>query len=134
MSVAIRTPAVELSALRLNLLRGGYLFVGLGLAITRWPLLPTAHALPLYEGITLCFLTALSLLALLGAWRPLRFLPVLLFEVQWKVLWLGLIAVPQAVQGGLAADTRAVMVNCLLVVVVVLLVPWRYAAKALAAQ
>lgn len=55
---------VPLSSVRLAGLRGAYLLLGLGLAIAKWPLLPQGHTMPLYEGVTLCFLTALSVLAL----------------------------------------------------------------------
>lgn len=47
-------------------LRFGYLFMVIGLAIVKWPLLPRAHELPPYESVTLCLLTAMSLLALAG--------------------------------------------------------------------
>jgi hypothetical protein len=56
----------ELSLYRLHLMRGGYLLMGVGLAVVKWPLLPGASDLPLFEGVTLCLLTAMSLLAFLG--------------------------------------------------------------------
>lgn len=115
-----------LSRLRINLIRAGYLFMGLGLAITKWPLLPEAHELPLYEGVTLCLLTAMSLLALAGFRYPLRLLPILLFETTWKILWLGLVALPRAASGGMDNATEGVAVNCSLVLVIVAVTPWDY--------
>jgi hypothetical protein len=44
----------------------------------KWPLLPNAASLPLYDGVTLCMLTAMSLLAFLGLRYPVKLLPVLL--------------------------------------------------------
>jgi hypothetical protein len=117
-------PAGELSLTRLHLMRAGYLLMGAGLAFKKWPLLPDAHTLPLFEGVTLCLLTAMSLLALLGLIHPVKLLPVLLFESAWKLLWLGLVALPQAVAGGLDSATREVAVNCSLVVVILAVVPW----------
>lgn len=55
-------------------MRAGYLLMGVGLAVVRWPLLPEAHALPLYKGVTLCLPTAMSLLALLGLRHPVALL------------------------------------------------------------
>ena len=55
---------------RLHLMRSGYLLMGVGLALVKWPLLPDAAGLPLDEGVTLCRLTALSLLAFLGLRCP----------------------------------------------------------------
>lgn len=111
---------------RLSLMRGGYLLMGLGLALRKWPLLPDVSGMPLYEGVTLCLLTAMSLLALLGLRHPVRLLPVLLFEVAWKLIWLGLVALPRTVDGTLDAAATEVMVNCSLVVLIVAVIPWGY--------
>ena len=78
----------------------------------------------------LCMLTALSLLALLGLRRPVAMLPVLLFESAWKLLWLGLVALPRAMAGDLDAATTELLVNCSLVVVVLVAVPWRHVWRA----
>jgi hypothetical protein len=68
------------SLTRLHMLRAGYLFMGVGLALVKWPKLLEAQVLPPYEGVTLCLLTAMSLLAFLGLLQPARLLPLLLFE------------------------------------------------------
>ncbi len=102
------TSATELSLARLHLMRAGYLLMGVGLVLVKWPLLPDAHSLPLYEGVTLCLLTAMSLLAFLGLLHPVKLLPLLLFESAWKLLWLSLVALPRAISGDLdAATTRS---------------------------
>jgi hypothetical protein len=116
----------ELSRTRLHLMRAGYLLMGVGLVLVKWPQLPEAHTLPLYEGVTLCLLTAMSLLAFLGLLHPVRLLPVLLFESAWKLLWLGLVALPRAASGDLDAATTDVLVNCSLVVLILAVVPWSY--------
>lgn len=74
------TAGPDLSLARLHAMRGGYLLMGVGLALVKWPKLPSAHNLPVYEGVTLCLLTAMSLLAFLGLRYPVKMLPVLLFE------------------------------------------------------
>jgi hypothetical protein len=102
MSVDVHAPltdAPELSTTRLNLMRVGYALMGVGLALVKWPLLPQAHDLPLFEGVTLSLLTAMSVLALLGLRHPRRMLPLLVLESLWKVLWLGVVALPQAASG-----------------------------------
>ena len=100
--------------------------MGVGLALVKWPRLSGAPALPLYEGLVLCLLTAMSLLAFLGLRYPVKLIPVLLFESTWKVLWLGLVALPKAATGDLDAATTDVLVNCSLVVVILAVTPWRY--------
>jgi hypothetical protein len=92
----------------------------------KWPLLPDAHTQPLYEGVTLCLLTAMSLLAFLGLRYPVKLLPLLLFESAWKLLWLTLVALPKAADGGLDAATSDTVFNCSLVVLILAVIPWRY--------
>lgn len=116
----------DLTLTRLHLMRAGYLLMGLGLAIVKWPLLADASDLPLYEGVTLCLLTAMSLLALLGLRHPVTMLPILLFESAWKLLWLALVALPRAMAGEMDAATSEIAVNCSLVVVILAVVPWRH--------
>jgi hypothetical protein len=111
-TAATPTTATDLSLTRLHLMRAGYLLMGVGLALVKWPLLPEADAMPLYEGVTLCLLTALSLLAFLGLRHPVKLLPLLLFESAWKLLWLSLVALPKAVSGGLDAATTETLVSC----------------------
>jgi len=115
-----------LSVRRLNVMRAGYLFMGLGLVVVKWPLLPDAHTLPLYEGVTVCVLTAMSLFALLGVRYPAKLLPLLLLEATWKVLWLSVVALPTAIAGDLDAATTTVLVNCSFVIVIAAVIPWRY--------
>ncbi|MGZ8742524.1 MAG: hypothetical protein ACXWXO_06350 [Nocardioides sp.] len=129
--MSINAPAApatvtDLSLPRLHLMRGGYLLMGVGLALVKWPLLPDAQALPLYEGVTLCLLTAMSLLAFLGLRHPVKLLPLLLLESAWKLLWLALVALPRATSGGLDTATREIAVNCSLVIVILAVTPWRH--------
>lgn len=121
--------APELSPLRLHAMRGGYLLIGVGIAVVKWPLLSGAHAMPLFEGVTLCLLTAMSLLAFVGSWRPIQMLPLLVFEVLWKLLWLSVVALPKAMAGTLDAAFVDVVVRCSLVVVIVAVVPWGFVWK-----
>lgn len=118
--------AADLSTRRLNVLRAGYLFMGGGLVLVKWPLLPDAHSLPLYEGVTLSLLTALSVPALLGLRYPRALLPVLLAEVAWKIVWLSLVALPRAVSDEIDERTGEVLVNCAFIVVIIAVVPWGY--------
>lgn len=122
---SVATPVAEaLSTRRLNAMRAGYLLMFVGLVLVKWPLLPQARTLPLFEGVTLCLLTAMSLLAFFGVRQPTRMLPVLVFESVWKVLWLSLVALPRALAGTVDDAMSQVIVNCSVVVVVIAVVPW----------
>src|SRR3984957_19250179 len=86
----------EVSVFRLYVLRSMYLFIVVGLGVYLWPgvLNPQKHW-GLMEGMASCMLAAFSLLCLLGLRFPLQMLPVLLWEVTWKTLWLLLVPVAQ---------------------------------------
>jgi hypothetical protein len=69
----------------------------------------------------------MSLLAFLGLRYPVRMLPILLFEVIWKVIWISAVATPHLVSGDMDDATRKVLVTSSLVVVIIAVIPWRYA-------
>src|ERR671933_316901 len=125
--IADKTVAAGLPLYRRNLMRVGYAVMGFGLVAYKWPLLVThPDPWPLYEGVTTCILVAMSVLALLGLRYPVRLLPILLFECVWKLIWLSVVAVPQLAAGTMGAAPPTGVVNCLMAVVVVAVVPWRY--------
>ncbi|MBI1682573.1 hypothetical protein [Caulobacter hibisci] len=124
--------SAELPAWRLNALRCAYLLLIVGLGIQVWPGIVLRHAgWELMEGVVQCMLGALSLLALLGLRHPLRMLPLLLFEMAWKAIWLAVVAAPKWASGQMDEGTLATTFACLLVVVFPLVVPWRHVVKTL---
>ena len=124
------TDADGLPLWRLQAMRVGYAFMGIGLALVKWPLVINhAQSLPLFEGVEAVLLTAMSLLAFLGLRYPVRLLPVLLFECLWKLIWLGVVALPAVAAGSVDQAMSTVIVNCSLVVIVLVVVPWRYVAQ-----
>jgi hypothetical protein len=117
----------ELSTRRLNVLRFGYAFMGVGLAIVKWPLLiQDASSLPVMEGVVTCLLTAMSILAFLGLRYPIRMLPILLFEVAWKVIWIATVAIPHLIANDMNAATSEVLFSCSFVVIIITVIPWGY--------
>lgn len=118
----------DVSLTRLYVLRATYLFVAGGLAFAIWPnIISHEPGWPLMNGVVACLLGAVSLGALLGLRYPLQMLPVLLFELVWKLLWLGAVALPLWAGGQMDARTMQTVWECLLgVVLVPLVVPWRY--------
>ena len=116
----------DLSVRRLNVMRSGYAFMAVGLAIVKWPLLMDARSVPVMEGVVTSLLTAMSLLAFLGLKCPVRMLPVLLFEVAWKVIWISAVGIPRLVSDDMNAATEEVLVNCSFVLLVAAVVPWGY--------
>lgn len=118
----------EVSTLRRNLLRAMYLLILVGQGFTLWPrLLHHSDAWALRFGDTQAILAGLSVMAILGLRHPLGMVPVLLFELAWKLLWLGTIAFPLWRSGAIDAATReSLFAVGLGVVLVPLVLPWTY--------
>ncbi len=121
---------VQLSLPRLYLLRFGYLVLAVGLAATKWPLIVNHDGpWPLFEGVETCMLVALSLLWLLGLRYPIKMLPILLFEVGWKFIWLTVIAVPLLTTDSIDPAALSVFYACLWVVIPLAVIPWPYVVR-----
>jgi len=118
----------ELSTFRLYLLRAMYLLMAVGLVVDIWPLmLRSAGQVEHMRGVVWSILTAVSLLAMLGLRYPVKMLPLLLFELTWKVIWVGMIGVPRWLEHRLDPGTAGSLRDCLLgVVLVPLVIPWGY--------
>jgi len=116
---------------RLNLLRCGYLLLVVGLALVIWPqiLWPPAHT-ELGRGEVRAMLGALSILAVLGLFRPLQMLPLLFFELGWKLIWLTTIAWPAWRTQSLDPSTTATVFECSLLVLLLPVIPWDHVWRA----
>jgi hypothetical protein len=112
---------------RLYLLRAMYLLVVVGLGMLVWPqFFHRTHPWAYADGIIACMLVAFSLLSLLGLRYPLQMLPILLWELVWKAVWLGVIALPLWRSGQVDEATAANTFACSLVILVVIAIPWRF--------
>jgi hypothetical protein len=119
--------ALPVPVWRLYTLRLAYLILAGGLAVFVWPTVVSHSAeVAQINGVRLALLGGLAAVAVLGLRYPLGMLPVLLFEMTWKVIYLVAFAWPlwsaHAVTAETGEDIRAV----LMVVVFVPLIPWRY--------
>jgi hypothetical protein len=117
----------EVSLFRLYALRALYLFIVVGLGTQIWPdLFSPGRRWDLSQGIIWCVLAAFWSLCLLGLRYPLKMLPVLFWEIIWKTLWLGLVALPQWLAGHVDEAIVPNTYACLIVVLVYAAVPWPY--------
>jgi hypothetical protein len=115
---------------RLNLMRVGYLVMGVGIAIVRWPDLVQAASISTFEAVVVSMLTAMSLLAFLGLRYPTKMLPILVFESAWKLLWLAAVAVPRLLADDLDAPTEKLFSSIVWVVLILAVTPWDYVWRA----
>ena len=115
------------SLVRLNLLRALYLLLAFGLSVQFWPLLlgPIA-AEPVYESFVSAILSALALVSFIGLIAPLKMLPVLLFEIAWKTIWLTTVALPQWRAGNMTEDVAAQLFAVGMIAPFIVIFPWRY--------
>jgi hypothetical protein len=74
-------------------------------------------------------LVALSLLAFLGLRYPLQMLPILLFELAWKFIWVAAVALPLWITNQMDPATLEVFYSCLVVLFVLAVIPWRYVVR-----
>lgn len=116
---------------RLNLLRAMYLLVTLGLALSFWPAVLDHTELwarwAQRRGEMVAMLLALSMLCVWGLRYPLQMLPLLIFELVWKSLWVVTIAYPLWQQGAMTPGVEESFYACLAgIIITPLVLPWRY--------
>lgn len=110
----------------MDLARVGYLVMVVGLALVKWPLFfrdGGLAALPVFEGVVATILTAMSLLAIVGLWHPLRMLPLLVLESLWKLVWLAVVGVPRVLAGDLDEQLTATLSSVTFVVIILAVTP-----------
>jgi hypothetical protein len=100
--------------------------MAVGLAVVKWPLLFADKPWGLVEGTVECMLVAMSILALVGLRYPQRMLSLLLFEVAWKLIWLGVVALPLWLDNRLDGATREQAAAVLWVGIIIAVIPWRH--------
>jgi hypothetical protein len=117
----------EVSLSRLYVLRVMYLIVVVGLGLYLWPDVLHGHRhWELMQGLASCMLAAFSLVCVLGLRYPLQMLPVLLWEIVWKTLWLLIVPFPQWLSGRVDDSLKPSIFSVSLVVLVYVAIPWRY--------
>jgi hypothetical protein len=115
---------------RLNLLRAFYLLVTVGLATTWGPsLLQHTDTWAQRRGELGAMLIGLAVICVGGLRYPLQMLPLLIFELIWKSIWLLAIAYPLWLAGAFTPNVEGSFYACLAgVVLTPLVLPWRYIA------
>jgi hypothetical protein len=118
----------DVSIVRLYMLRATYLLIATGLFIMIWPgLINAPRDLEHMRGVVRALLGAVGLLALFGLRYPLRMLPLILFELVWKTLWLIFIGLPLWSADAFTEGTRSTWNDCLIsVVLFIVVIPWGY--------
>jgi hypothetical protein len=118
----------QVSTFRLYVLRAAYLLIAVGLALMVWPrLINHTDDWALRRGDTFGLLAGIQVLAMLGIPYPIKMIPLLLFELVWKAIWLVTIALPLWRGGQIDPGTADSVNACVMGVVVSLIaIPWPY--------
>ncbi len=125
--VTSRAALREVSLFRLYTLRAAYLVMAAGLGVYVWPaVIHHTNEFAVAQGVRVALLAGLGATAALGLRYPVQMLPVLLFEMVWKAIYLTAFALPlwsaHQIGAAVAEDIKAV----LMVVIFIPLIPWRY--------
>ena len=120
----------DVSLFRLYLLRAMYLLISVGLAIFVMPgFFHREKPWELYEVVVQCMLAAFWALSILGLRYPLQMLPILLWELVWKLTWLIVVALPLWRTNQMNESTAAMASSILWVVIIPFVIPWHYMFK-----
>ncbi|MBD1582002.1 hypothetical protein [Pseudoalteromonas sp. S16_S37] len=73
---------------------------------------------------------AFSLFALIGIFKPVKMMPILLLEITYKLIWLILVALPLYNNGSLSDEsTDGMLFPFILVILPIIAIPWGYVFK-----
>lgn len=117
----------EVSNVRLYLLRAMYLLMAIGLGITVWPGILVPGDVSHMGSVVRSVLGALALMSLWGLRHPLAMLPILLFELTWKVIWVVAFGIGPWLDGTIDPARQQTLLDCLMgVVLVPIAIPWGF--------
>jgi hypothetical protein len=126
-------PADDVSLVRLYVLRATYLLliVGIGGMVG-----PEIFSHPITSrGVIAALLGGVGLLAVIGLRYPLQMLPLLMFELSWKLIWVAAYGLPQWWAGQLTPVTSEDLFNTLFgVILIPLVMPWGHVWRRYARQ
>jgi hypothetical protein len=96
-----------------------------------WPrLISHSNAWALKNGDTFGLLSGVQVLALLGLRYPVRMLPLLLFELTWKSIWLLTIALPLWRANAIdPATAESIKARAMGVIICLVAIPWSYVLR-----
>ena len=118
---------LEVSLFRLYTLRAAYLILAGGLGAYIWPaILHHTNQFGAIFGIRFALLAGIGAAAALGLRYPVQMLPILLFELTWKAIYLLAFALPLWSAHQITQAVADDILSVAAVVVLIPLIPWRY--------
>ena len=116
------------TTLRLYLLRAAYFMIFVFLTTQVMPqVILRGPQYPHMSGVARALLSALGLVALLGIRYPIKMLPIMLFELMWKAIWVFAVGLPLRMANRLDPGQAQTLKDCTVGVIICLIViPWPY--------
>ncbi len=113
---------------RLHIMRGLFFLNFIALAFDTWPIIfSPQEQLDTLTGVTYSFWASFSLLNLLGIRFPLKFIPILLLQLLYKIAWIISTYLPAKNSGLLNEDLDSFLWICVAGIVLnLLIIPWGY--------
>ena len=128
MQSPVKNPFPPVALWRINAIRFLFLLMAVimgGMFV--WPqLLFESADWDVMRGLAKSMLAALAVMSLLGVRYPLQMLPLMLYEMLWKTVWIILIAGRAWMAGKWNADIEGLFYDCIGIVIAFFIVPWRY--------
>ncbi len=128
MTTSTHTALPTVAAWRVNAIRFVFLLMAVimgGLFV--WPqLLFESADWDVMRGLAKSMLAALALLSLWGVRYPLQMLPLMLYEIAWKTIWMVLIAGRAYMAGKWTPDLEGLFTDCVGIIIAYFIIPWRY--------
>lgn len=116
----------EVSLVRLYILRFLFAVLAFAQSAIQLPLFVHHAHWTVTSGAVHSFLLALALLSFVGIRYPLRMLPLMIYELTWKSIWLLGVALPAWLAGQFDRDMQSSFYEIAPIVVLFPLMPWRY--------
>ncbi len=128
----MQTPDSELlpsvATWRINAIRFIFLLIAVVMGNIVWrQLLFDSADWDVMRGLAKSMLAALALLSLWGVRYPMQMLPLMIYEIAWKTIWIILIAGRAWMTEKWTPDIEALFYDCVGIVIAYFIVPWRYA-------
>jgi hypothetical protein len=117
--------------INIYLLRGLYFLMLAFMATDAWTMVFTHEGqLERFRGIAICVWAAYGTLSLFGLLHPLKWLPIVLFMIFYKTLWLIVVAYPlwrtNQLTGSPSEEMASIFIAAPFLLVIV---PWKYVLK-----
>ncbi len=120
-------PIPAVAAWRINAMRFIFLLMALIMGSAVWQqLLFESADWDVMRGLAKSMLAALALMSLFGVRYPMQMLPLMIYEIAWKTVWILLIAGRAWMAGRWTPDIEGLFFDCIGIIIAYFIVPWRY--------